>query len=114
MFETMASFMLVGHANGAMFDPPLGPAIYPRTAAPNRRPYRTSDGHIAVLIHNDWHWSAFVNAVQPSWAGGLGAYAAQGLAWSQFSCRTRSCRAAAYSGCRRAVSAADGVCPHLN
>ena len=39
MFETMASFMLVEHANGAMFDPPLGPAVYPRTVAPNRRPY---------------------------------------------------------------------------
>jgi crotonobetainyl-CoA:carnitine CoA-transferase CaiB-like acyl-CoA transferase len=71
MFETMASFMLVEHANGAMFDPPLGPAIYPRTVAPNRRPYRTSDGYIAVLIYNDRHWSAFVNAVQPPWASDL-------------------------------------------
>ena len=44
MFETMASFMLVEHANGAMFDPPLGPAVYPRTVAPNRRPYETEDG----------------------------------------------------------------------
>jgi crotonobetainyl-CoA:carnitine CoA-transferase CaiB-like acyl-CoA transferase len=69
MFETMASFMLVEHANGAMFDPPLGPAVYPRTVAPNRRPYRTSDGYIAALIYNDKQWNAFVNAVQPPWAG---------------------------------------------
>ena len=68
MFETMASFMLVEHANGAMFDPPLGPAVYPRTVAPNRRPYRTSDGYIAALIYNDKHWNAFVNAVRPAWA----------------------------------------------
>jgi crotonobetainyl-CoA:carnitine CoA-transferase CaiB-like acyl-CoA transferase len=71
MFETMASFMLVEHANGAMFDPPLGPAIYPRTVAPNRKPYRTKDGFIAALIYNDRHWSAFVDAVQPPWASEL-------------------------------------------
>ena len=71
MFETMASFMLVEHANGAMFDPPLGPAVYPRTVAPNRKPYRTKDGYIAALIYNDRHWSAFVQAVQPPWAGDL-------------------------------------------
>ena len=68
MFETMASFMLVEHANGAMFTPPLGPAIYPRVVAPNRRPYRTSDGHISALIYNDKQWSAFVEAVRPAWA----------------------------------------------
>jgi crotonobetainyl-CoA:carnitine CoA-transferase CaiB-like acyl-CoA transferase len=68
MFETLASFMLVEHANGAMFDPPLGPAVYPRTVAPNRRPYPTKDGHIAALIYNDKHWNAFVNAVRPPWA----------------------------------------------
>ncbi len=68
MFETMASFMLVEHANGAMFDPPLGPAVYPRTVAPNRRPYATSDGQIAALIYNDKHWNAFIDAVQPPWA----------------------------------------------
>jgi crotonobetainyl-CoA:carnitine CoA-transferase CaiB-like acyl-CoA transferase len=71
MFETMASFMLVEHANGAMFDPPLGPAVYPRTVAPNRRPYRTKDGYIAALIYNDRHWSAFVEAVHPPWARDL-------------------------------------------
>lgn len=67
MFETMASFMLVEHANGAIFDPPLGPAIYPRTVAPNRRPYRTRDGHVAALIYNDKHWNAFIASVQPAW-----------------------------------------------
>ncbi len=67
MFETMASFMLVEHANGAMFDPPLGPAVYPRTVAPNRRPYATKDGHVAALIYNDKHWKAFIEAVRPAW-----------------------------------------------
>jgi crotonobetainyl-CoA:carnitine CoA-transferase CaiB-like acyl-CoA transferase len=71
MFEAMASFMLVEHANGAMFSPPLGPAVYPRTVAPNRRPYRTSDGYIAALIYNDKHWAAFINAVQPTWSNEL-------------------------------------------
>jgi crotonobetainyl-CoA:carnitine CoA-transferase CaiB-like acyl-CoA transferase len=68
MFETMAAFMLVEHANGAMFDPPLGPAIYPRAVAPNRRPYHTRDGLIAALIYNDKQWEAFVSAVKPAWA----------------------------------------------
>ncbi|SEG83803.1 Crotonobetainyl-CoA:carnitine CoA-transferase CaiB [Thermomonospora echinospora] len=69
MFETMAAFMLVEHANGAMFSPPLGPAAYPRAVTPNRRPYRTKDGHISALVYNDKQWSAFVGAVRPAWAG---------------------------------------------
>jgi len=68
MFETMASFMLVEHANGKLFDPPLGPAHYPRAVAPNRRPYRTKDGQVAALIYNDKHWRLFVDAVKPAWA----------------------------------------------
>ncbi|MFD1814655.1 CaiB/BaiF CoA transferase family protein [Rhodococcus gannanensis] len=69
MFETMAAFMLVEHANGAMFSPPLGPAGYPRAVAPNRRPYRTKDGQISALVYNDKQWGAFVEAVRPPWAG---------------------------------------------
>jgi crotonobetainyl-CoA:carnitine CoA-transferase CaiB-like acyl-CoA transferase len=68
MFETMASFMLVEHANGAMFTPPLGPAFYPRAVAPNRRPYKTRDGYVAALVYNDKMWKAFVGAVRPAWA----------------------------------------------
>ncbi|NHO66163.1 CoA transferase [Aestuariicella hydrocarbonica] len=68
MFETMASFMLVEHANQAIFDPPIGPAHYHRAVAPNRRPYETKDGHISALVYNDKHWSLFVDAVKPDWA----------------------------------------------
>jgi len=68
MFETMASFMLVEHANGALFTPPLGPAHYHRAVAPNRKPYRTSDGYVSALIYNDKHWALFVEAVRPPWA----------------------------------------------
>ncbi|HEY8385998.1 MAG TPA: CoA transferase [Porticoccaceae bacterium] len=68
MFETMAAFMLVEHANGALFSPAQGPAIYPRAVDTNRRPYRTRDGHISALVYNDKQWNAFVNAVQPEWA----------------------------------------------
>jgi crotonobetainyl-CoA:carnitine CoA-transferase CaiB-like acyl-CoA transferase len=68
MFETMVSFMLVEHANGAMFSPKLGAANYPRAVAPNRKPYRTKDGYIAALVYNDKQWSTFVEAVRPAWA----------------------------------------------
>ena len=67
MFETMASFMLVEHANGALFTPPLGPANYHRAAAPNRKPYKTKDGYVAALIYNDKHWKLFIEAVKPEW-----------------------------------------------
>ncbi|MET7773996.1 CoA transferase [Nocardia sp. NPDC005366] len=69
MFETMAAFMLVEHANGALFDPPLGPAAYPRAVTPNRRPYRTADGYLSALVYNDKQWTTFVDAVRPPWAG---------------------------------------------
>ena len=68
MFETMASFMLAEHASGMLFQPPLGPAHYHRVVARNRKPYKTSDGHVAALVYNDKHWAAFVGAVQPEWA----------------------------------------------
>ena len=68
MFEAMSSFMLVEHANGAMFTPPTTPAHYHRAVEPNRRPYRTKDGYVAALVYNDKHWNAFIEAIQPEWA----------------------------------------------
>jgi formyl-CoA transferase len=29
----------------------------------NRKPYRTSDGHVGVLVYNDKHWKRFFTAV---------------------------------------------------
>ncbi len=68
MFETMAAFMLVEHAGGTLFDPPLAPPGYPRALTPDRKPYRTADGHLAALVYNDKQWNAFVGAVRPAWA----------------------------------------------
>jgi len=67
MFEALSSFMLVEHANGRLFSPPLGPAHYHRAVERNRRPYRTKDGYVAALVYNDKHWKAFIDAVQPEW-----------------------------------------------
>ena len=67
MFEAMAAFLLVEHANGALFTPPLGPAHYHRAIDRNRRPYKTRDGHVTALIYNDKHWQAFTGAVRPAW-----------------------------------------------
>lgn len=67
MFESMSAFMLVEHANGAMFTPPTTPAHYHRVVARNRRPYKTRDGYVAALVYNDKHWAAFTGAVKPAW-----------------------------------------------
>ena len=69
MFETLVSFAFVEHLNGAVFQPPLGPPEYPRVVAPDRRPYRTADGHIAVMIYTDRQWRAFFEALgNPEWS----------------------------------------------
>lgn len=59
MFETMAAFTLSDHMGGHSFVPALGATGYNRLLTPHRRPYRTRDGHIAVVVYNDKHWRAF-------------------------------------------------------
>jgi crotonobetainyl-CoA:carnitine CoA-transferase CaiB-like acyl-CoA transferase len=49
MMETMVDFTLVEHLYGFNFVPPKAPPIYPRQSSPNRRPYKTKDGYVAVL-----------------------------------------------------------------
>jgi len=69
MFETLASFSMVEHLCGALFDPPIGPTGYARALSPERKPYKTKDGYIAVMIYNDRHWSNFFDAIgNPEWS----------------------------------------------
>ena len=63
MFETMAGFVLADHMGGLTYDPPLDGGGYARLLTPHRRPYRTADGHLCVLIYNDRHWQDFFAAL---------------------------------------------------
>ena len=69
MFETLASFAFTEHLCGSLFDPPIGPPEYPRVVSPQRRPYRTRDGHLGVMIYTDRHWQDFFTAIgNPDWS----------------------------------------------
>ncbi|GAA4692420.1 CoA transferase [Pseudonocardia yuanmonensis] len=63
MLETMVSFTLLDQQGGYVFDPPRGPAGYARTDSPYRRPYRTADGHVGVMVYTDAQWRAFFDLV---------------------------------------------------
>ena len=63
MFETMAQFVLSDHLGGRTFEPPLGPPGYSRLLAHDRRPYRTSDGYVCVLVYNDKQWQSLFAAI---------------------------------------------------
>lgn len=63
MFEAVSQIVLGDHLGGALFEPGLGRAGYPRLLAPFRRPYRTLDGFLCVLVYNDGHWARFFEAV---------------------------------------------------
>ncbi|MBE9607158.1 CoA transferase [Acetobacteraceae bacterium H6797] len=60
MFETMASLVLGDHLGGLSYEPPLDQGGYSRLLQARRRPCRTADGWICVLLYNEKHWRAFV------------------------------------------------------
>ncbi len=63
MFEMMASFVLGEHFYGRTFEPCQSEAGYPRLLSSDRRPYRTKDDYICVMIYTDRHWQAWFNAL---------------------------------------------------
>lgn len=63
MFESVAHFVLADHMAGRTFEPAESDAGYDRLLSPDRRPYKTADGYLCVLIYNDKHWRAFFKAI---------------------------------------------------
>ncbi|GAA3237627.1 CoA transferase [Pseudonocardia petroleophila] len=63
MLESMVTFMLLDQQGGYVFDPPRGAAGYARTASPFRKPYRTADGYLSVMVYTDAQWRAFFTLV---------------------------------------------------
>ncbi len=63
MFEAVSQFVLGDHMGGATFIPPVGEVGYPRLVSPSRKPYRTQDGFLCVLIYDDRQWADFFAAV---------------------------------------------------
>ena len=62
MFETMASFVMGDHMGGLTYEPPLDKGGYARHLSRDRRPYKTSDGYICVIVYNDKQWENFFAA----------------------------------------------------
>ncbi len=63
MFECMSQMVLGDHLGGRTFEPPLGPSGYARVLAPERRPFRTRDGYVCVLMYNDKQWQNFFSLI---------------------------------------------------
>ena len=62
MFETMAGFVMGDHMGGLTYEPPLDKGGYARHLSRDRRPYKTSDGYICVIVYNDKQWDNFFKA----------------------------------------------------
>ncbi|MGD9941803.1 MAG: CaiB/BaiF CoA transferase family protein [Burkholderiaceae bacterium] len=56
MMENTVAFMLWEHLWGHNFVPPVTPIGYPRLFSPHRRPLKTKDGYLCVLVLTDAQW----------------------------------------------------------
>lgn len=62
MYETLASFCLVEHLQGATFSP-QGSVGYTRVTREGRRIYRAKDGHVSMTPYSNEQWARFFTAV---------------------------------------------------
>ncbi len=59
MMECMVSFTMLENLYGHAFIPPQEPIAYTRSINPNRKPYRTKDGYIALMPYSNDNWRQF-------------------------------------------------------
>src|SRR5258706_2202038 len=65
MFESMAAWVMVEHLYGETFVPPRDTIGYKRILNPNRRPFKTKDGYLAILPYTDQNWRDFFTFPRP-------------------------------------------------
>ena len=58
MFESIVSLVLSDHMQGLTFDPPIGAPVFHRYAS-IRRPFRTTDGYLCMMVLTDRQWRKF-------------------------------------------------------
>mgnify|MGYP001231953105 CR=1 FL=1 len=63
MFESLLQSVLGEHLGGQTYVPPTAPPGYGRMLASERRPYRTTDGYVCVLVYNDKQWQSFFGVI---------------------------------------------------
>lgn len=59
MFECFSYFNMSENLYGHTFEPPTGGFGYSRVFNPNRKPYPTKDGYLAILPYSDSQWDDF-------------------------------------------------------
>jgi len=64
MLETMTSFMMAEHLAGHTMVPAQGEIGYQRLMSPNRRPFKTADGYMAIMPYNTKQWVRFLTLVE--------------------------------------------------
>ena len=101
MFESTVAFLMSEQLGGETFVPALGSTGYDRLAAPNRKPYRTQDGFMAILPYNGTHWTAFFETHWPRRVRAFPAGAGPGAAQPERGCAVRD-------HCRGGADAHDG------